>query len=155
MRTLLFVLLLALRVAAQPPAVAEETKAAKPLAEEVYPLTHCLITGQPLGSMGEPVQLDLHGVRVELCCAHCEAPAREREASLRKTLTKALNKRDRADYPLSECLACGQPLPRKAIPLVQGSTLLLVDRRECAEGLAEQGAAWALRVREARAAARP
>ncbi len=124
------------------------------LEPEVYPLTHCLITGAPLGSMGEVVQLDLHGLSVQLCCAHCDEEAREREDLFRKTITKALLKRDGPDYPLRDCLACGQPLPRKPLPLVQGSTLLLVDTEACAARLAAEGGAWAQTVRAAQAAAR-
>ncbi|MFA7329635.1 MAG: hypothetical protein WC326_01045 [Candidatus Delongbacteria bacterium] len=135
-------------------AVPDSAASAGPVLEpERYPLTRCLITGAPLGSMGEVIQLDLHGLSVQLCCDHCNAEAQEREELFRKTITKALLKRDGPDYPLQDCLACGQALPRKPLPLVQGSTLLLVDTEACAARLAAEGAGWARTVRAARAAA--
>lgn len=33
----------------------------------------CPVTGQPLGSMGEPVKVVVKGQTVFLCCSHCEA----------------------------------------------------------------------------------
>ena len=163
MRSLFVVLLVSLRVLAQPtevptPSPITETSpagavaASAALAPEVYPLAWCPITGSALGSMGDPVLLDVQGLSVQLCCAHCQTEAELQVDAIRKTITKALLKRDRADYPLPECVACGQSLPKKPIAWVQGSTLLLLDREECRAGVAEHGGEWARRVREARAA---
>jgi hypothetical protein len=52
----------------QPP-VEGEPAAAAPGA---YPLTVCVVSGEPLGSMGKPVVLTHEGSEVQICCAGCE-----------------------------------------------------------------------------------
>ena len=52
------------------------TEAAKPAATETevvtYPLDVCVVSGQKLGSMGDPVVLIHKGREVKLCCAGCK-----------------------------------------------------------------------------------
>lgn len=36
-----------------------------------YPLTTCVVSGEKLGSMGEPVVIHTQGREVRLCCEHC------------------------------------------------------------------------------------
>jgi hypothetical protein len=36
-----------------------------------YPLTTCIISGEKLGGMGDPVELVKNGQQVKFCCAHC------------------------------------------------------------------------------------
>lgn len=45
------------------PSRAEETK---------YPLTTCVVSGEKLGSMGEPYVFTYEGTEVRLCCDHCK-----------------------------------------------------------------------------------
>jgi hypothetical protein len=137
-----------------PPVAPDSLAAALPEpAAELYPLERCPITGNLLGSMGDPIVMVVHGMTVQLCCAHCEQATRDREDEIRRAVVKALVKRDGPDYPLTTCLACGSALPKKPLNLVWGSTLLRVDSEACAAGLAEHGAKWALAVRRARAGA--
>ena len=36
-----------------------------------YPLTTCVVSGEPLGSMGEPVVIEHKGTTVKFCCDSC------------------------------------------------------------------------------------
>ena len=36
-----------------------------------YPLTTCVVSGEPLGSMGEPVVIEHEGTTVKFCCDSC------------------------------------------------------------------------------------
>ena len=36
-----------------------------------YPLTTCVVSGEKLGSMGDPVIVTHEGTEVRLCCASC------------------------------------------------------------------------------------
>lgn len=36
-----------------------------------YPLETCIVSGKPLGSMGEPVVIQHDGREVRFCCDHC------------------------------------------------------------------------------------
>lgn len=40
-------------------------------AESDYPLTTCVVSGEKLGSMGEPVVMEHNGTKVKLCCDEC------------------------------------------------------------------------------------
>jgi YHS domain-containing protein len=47
-------------------AATEETATAKP-----YPLDVCLVSGEKLGSMGEPVSMVHEGQEIKFCCDSC------------------------------------------------------------------------------------
>ena len=36
-----------------------------------YPLTTCVVSGEELGGMGEPVEYDYQGTLVKFCCKSC------------------------------------------------------------------------------------
>lgn len=36
-----------------------------------YPLTTCVVSGEELGSMGDPIVKTHEGTTVKLCCEHC------------------------------------------------------------------------------------
>lgn len=36
-----------------------------------YPLDTCVVSGEPLGSMGEPIVVEHEGTTVKLCCKEC------------------------------------------------------------------------------------
>ena len=40
-------------------------------ASNSYPLTTCVVSGEKLGSMGKPVELNYQGIEVRFCCAMC------------------------------------------------------------------------------------
>lgn len=39
---------------------------------EAYPLDVCIVSGEKLGSMGEPVVTEYEGRTVKFCCAECQ-----------------------------------------------------------------------------------
>ena len=41
------------------------------LAANSYPLSTCVVSGEALGSMGQPIVIDHEGVEVRLCCKGC------------------------------------------------------------------------------------
>ncbi|MBB5353779.1 YHS domain-containing protein [Haloferula luteola] len=43
-----------------------DASAAKP-----YPLKVCLVSGEELGTMGEPVVIVHEGQQIQFCCSHC------------------------------------------------------------------------------------
>ena len=36
-----------------------------------YPLANCVVSGEPLGSMGTPIEMSHEGTTVKLCCKSC------------------------------------------------------------------------------------
>lgn len=43
----------------------------KPQVESVYPLDTCVVSGEKLGSMGEPFVITHEGTEVRFCCDAC------------------------------------------------------------------------------------
>lgn len=41
-------------------------------ADDGYPLSTCVVSGEKLGSMGEPYVFEYEGKKVKLCCDGCE-----------------------------------------------------------------------------------
>lgn len=58
------VALLTLSACNEEPSVSSDT-------ESKYPLTTCVVSGEELGSMGEPVTVSHGGITVQLCCDSC------------------------------------------------------------------------------------
>lgn len=46
--------------------------AASEAAVKPYPLDVCLVSGEKLGSMGDPTSLVHEGQEIKFCCDHCE-----------------------------------------------------------------------------------
>lgn len=73
------------------PAVSETTsKPQEGVAAKPYPLDVCLVSGEKLGSMGEPVIMVKDGQQIKFCCEKCQ-PEFETDSS--KYLTKLAERR--------------------------------------------------------------
>lgn len=70
-----------------PPAAPTTATAA---ATGAYPLTVCLVAGEKLGSMGDPVVYIHEGREVRFCCASCEATFKKDPAKYLAKLDDAI-----------------------------------------------------------------
>lgn len=50
----------------------EDAQALSSASEEAYPLDVCVVSGEKLGSMGEPVVINHEGTEVRFCCKSCK-----------------------------------------------------------------------------------
>ena len=53
------------------PATQAETPPATTETAEAYPIDFCVVSGEKLGSMGDPVEYDYNGRTVKFCCGGC------------------------------------------------------------------------------------
>lgn len=60
------------------PSSSDSTASAPAAAGKTYPLEVCLVSGEKLGSMGEPHVITYEGQQVKFCCEHC-VPKFEKE----------------------------------------------------------------------------
>jgi len=82
-----------------------------------YPLEACLVSGQPLGSMGDPVNMLVDGRLVRLCCAGCiGALETDPDASIDKMNGKIVE-RQAEWYPLDTCVISGAELGSMGEPV--------------------------------------
>jgi len=82
-----------------------------------YPLTTCPVSGQKLGSMGDPVDLVQGNRLVRLCCGGCTATVREKPGEVIAKLDAAAAAAQRPGYPLDRCPVSGHPLGAMGEPV--------------------------------------
>lgn len=89
---------------------------AKPrsLTLNVYALDTCPVSGQKLGSMGEPIvkEYEHEGAKreVRFCCAGCVEPFEKDKAKSFKQIDTKLIEHQKKHYPLKECIVSGRSL---------------------------------------------
>lgn len=104
-----------------------------------YILDTCPVSGEELGSMGDPVTLIVEGREVKLCCNGCVKKMKADPAKYFATADKAIIADQRRIYPLDTCLVSGEELiePGKdvedpAVDFVVGNRLFRVCCNMCA-----------------------
>ena len=70
---------------------------AKAPEKKPYPLDVCIVSGEKLGSMGDPVVLKHEGREVRLCCPGCIDKFKKEPAKYLKKLDEAEKKKQPAD----------------------------------------------------------
>jgi YHS domain-containing protein len=101
-----------------------------------YPLKTCVVSGQELGSMGEPVDKVYKNQLVRFCCAGCPKTFEKDPAKYTKKIDAAVVEKQKDDYPLETCLVSGQKLGSMGDPVeyVAGDRLV----RFCCKGCVKQ-----------------
>lgn len=91
-----------------------------------YPLETCVVSGETLGSMGEPVDVIYKNRLVRFCCSGCIGSFKKETAAYLKKLDEAVIKAQKANYPLETCVVSGQQLGSMGEPVdyVAGNRLL-------------------------------
>lgn len=75
-----------------------------------YPLTTCAVSGQPLGSMGDPVIMEIQGREIRLCCAACKPKLENDTAAVLRKVDEKIIEDQTPFYPLTKCLVTNEPL---------------------------------------------
>lgn len=83
----------------------------------VYPLDTCLVSGQKLGSMGEPVDKVYNNRLVRFCCAGCVPGFEKDPATYIEKLDAAVVEAQLPDYPMETCVVSGHELGSMGDPV--------------------------------------
>ncbi|QDU69155.1 hypothetical protein [Engelhardtia mirabilis] len=120
---------------------------------DAYTVTACPISGKALGSMGEPIVLELDGRAVQLCCRGCVGPANADPAGTAAKVDAAFADQQRPHYPLTTCLISGEPLAQDgvdvAVEVVVGNRLFRLCCDTCAAKVRRDPAAMHGKLDEA------
>ena len=87
-----------------------EAAKAKERAAEPYTLSTCPVSGEKLGSMGDPFVLTVEGRDVKLCCKGCVGKIEKDPAKYLAVVDEGFVSQQRPYYPLSTCVVSGEPL---------------------------------------------
>lgn len=85
---------------------------AKPQEMEVepYTVTTCPVSGEALGSMGEPVEVTIQERLVKLCCKGCTKKLEAEPQKYLDVIDAALAAQQRPYYMVDTCVVSGEPL---------------------------------------------
>jgi len=98
-----------------------------------YPLDKCVISGEALGSMGDPISV-VYGTRlVQLCCKGCEKGFAKAPAKHMARIDAALIEAQKKDYPMKTCVVSGEPL-EEPIDVLYGTQLVRLCCKGCKKG---------------------
>ncbi len=97
-----------------------------------YPATTCLVSGEELGSMGQPIDMVWNNRLVRLCCKGCVKTFTKDPQAVIAKLDEAVKEAQRKDYPLENCPISDEKLGGMGEPteIVVGNRLV----RFCCEG---------------------
>jgi YHS domain-containing protein len=79
-------------------------------APSTYPIDYCLVSGEKLGGMGDPVVYKHEGREIRFCCPACIETFKKNPAPFLAQLDQAIIENQRKDYPLSTCVVSGEKL---------------------------------------------
>ena len=85
----------------------------------LYSLKECPVSGEPLGSMGDPVDMVVDGRLVRLCCGPCKKGVTAKKDAIIAKLDAAAIKSQKKSWPLKSCPISGEALGGDAGPPVE------------------------------------
>lgn len=116
----------------------KETTAAP---NEPYTLATCPVSGEELGSMGEPIVLETDGSEVKLCCKGCLKKFEADNAKYMEVVSDGIAAQQLSYYPLKTCVVSGEPLSEDgkdiAVDVVVGNRLFRVCCKSCVKTVRE------------------
>ena len=89
---------------------AEKEAAADATNSAAYSLDYCVVSGEKLGEMGDPVVKTYDGREVKFCCNMCVKKWESDPAKYSKKLDDAIIAAQKPGYPLETCVVTGEPL---------------------------------------------
>lgn len=117
------------------PALAEDRKG------DVWPLKTCVVSGEEMGGMGEPVVKVYDGREVRFCCAGCVKTFEKNKEALLQKADATIIAEQKAAYPLETCLNSGEPLGKAPVEGVIGNRLVRTCCNDCMDTLKNDPAA--------------
>ncbi|GAB4138840.1 MAG: hypothetical protein Fur0037_04750 [Planctomycetota bacterium] len=114
-----------------------------------YPLDKCVISGEKLGGMGEPISMVVDGTLVKLCCKGCIKKVKaDPQAAVSKVLAAAYEVQNK-NYPLDSCVVTGEKFEEGEEPvgIMVGTTLVKLCCKKCIAKVAQDPAKYVAIVR--------
>lgn len=117
-----------------------------------YPIDVCIVSGEKLGSMGDPIVHDYEGREVKFCCKNCVATFEKEPAKYLEALDKAIVKKQGDNYPLSTCVVSGEKFGEmgKAVEIVYDNELVRLCCNGCKKDFAKDPDKYMKKIHDAR-----
>lgn len=117
-----------------------------------YPVDFCVVSGEKLGSMGDPVKYDHDGREVQFCCKMCIKKFESDSDTYIEKLDAAIIEAQKENYPLETCVVSDEKLGSMGDPvnLVYDNQLVQLCCKMCKKDFEKDPAKYMSMVAEAR-----
>ena len=92
-----------------------ETPEVAAAATPAYPIDFCIVSGEKLGGMGDPVVKTYNGREVRFCCPMCPPKFEKDQKTYMKKLDDAIVAAQKPAYPLETCVVSGEQLVQSSM----------------------------------------
>ncbi|MCF6287035.1 MAG: hypothetical protein L3K26_17890 [Candidatus Hydrogenedentes bacterium] len=75
-----------------------------------YPLDSCLVSGEKLGSMGDPIVKEYDGREIRFCCGGCPKKFEANQESYMEKVDAAIVEQQTPFYPTEKCVVSGEKI---------------------------------------------
>jgi hypothetical protein len=111
-----------------------------------YPMTECPMSGEALGSMGDPLPV-IHGTRlVKLCCKGCVKGFHKNPEKALAKVDAALIAQQKPTYAVKTCLVSGDELGDDAHDMLYGTRLVRLCCKKCVAGFEKDPATFVAKL---------
>ncbi|MBI4557457.1 MAG: hypothetical protein HY706_07735 [Candidatus Hydrogenedentes bacterium] len=100
---------------------------------DVFALATCPVSGEKLGSMGDPVVYSHEGREIRFCCKSCEPKFQAEPAKYLKDVDAAMVQEQMPYYPLATCAVSGEALGEKPTNYIYNNRLVRFCCSDCIE----------------------
>lgn len=109
---------------------------------EPYPMDTCVVSGQKLGSMGDPIVMTHEGREVRFCCAGCIKRFEDNAAEYWGKINEQIIEQQLAYYPTATCFVSGEALDSMGEPVnyVHNNRLVRFCCKGCLRGFKKDSA---------------
>lgn len=113
--------------------VASSVALAKDAPIQPYPLGACIVSGEELGTMGDPVVYSHDGREIRFCCEQCVGKFEKDPTEYLQKLDAAIIDQQATYYPLETCVVSGEALESKggAFQFVYDNRLVRLCCEKC------------------------
>lgn len=103
-----------------------------------YPLSTCIVSGETLGAMGDPVVLEVEGRELRFCCNNCVATFKDDPEAWIEKIDAKIIETQAAIYPTENCVVSQAKYTGMGGPVDQvvGNRLVRLCCNNCVEKLA-------------------
>jgi len=124
--------------------LAEFDEATREAQLERYPTQLCIVSGEPLGSMGDIIEHLEAGRLVRMCCEGCVKGFQKKSARYFAELDAALIEAQTESYPLTKCVVGGEALDSMGGPVdhLWGDQLVRLCCKGCIKSFNEDPAKY-------------
>jgi len=115
-----------------------------------YPLTKCVISGEELDSMGDPINMVVEGRLVRICCKGCAKSLKKDPKAAFAAIDKAVVAAQLKSYPLTRCMVSDEGLDARGKPIsyVHGTRLARFCCKGCVRAFKKSPAKFMAQIDE-------